>query len=68
MADDDVSMMVELLRMVRREMAAGFESVREAQSRTSETIEKLALDHEDTKQHVARLEQSAAKRRAGMRK
>lgn len=67
MADDDVSLMIGLLRMVQREMAAGFESVREEQKRCREAIDRLVLDHEDNAQRIAVLEHSA-KRRIGVKK
>lgn len=57
-------MMVELLRIVRRETAEGIESIREEQRRTREAIERLALDHEDAAQRITVLE-NAARRRIG---
>jgi hypothetical protein len=60
-------MVLELLRIVRREQGDGFESVREEQKRLRESIERLALAHEDNAQRIAVLETSA-RRRAGVRK
>jgi hypothetical protein len=68
MADDDVSMMVELLRMVRREQAEGFESIREEQKRLRESIDVDRDDRDDHAQRIAVLEQTTVKRRAGIRK
>jgi hypothetical protein len=64
MADEDASMMVNILRILRREVAEGFESLREDHKRTHEAIERLAMDHDDTKQHVAALEHAARLRTA----
>jgi hypothetical protein len=64
MGEDDPRFVVELLRIVKRDVSDGFESVREELKRIREGIERLALDHEDTAQRVAVLEQSA-RRRAG---
>ena len=64
MSDDEMN----LFRMVRREMAEGFESIREEYKRTREAIERLALLHEDVAIRVGSLEQSAAKRRAAVRR
>lgn len=68
MSEDDPRFVVELLRLVRREQADGLESIREEMKRTREAIERLAMDHRDTAQRVAVLENSAAKRRNGVRK
>jgi hypothetical protein len=63
-SDDELG----LFRMVQREMLAGFESIREELKRTREAVERVVLLQEDVLMRVDSLEQSAAKRRAGMRK
>jgi hypothetical protein len=60
--DDDSGMVVELLRIVRREMADGFESVREEQKRIREALQQHKMDHEDNAMRIASLEQGARRR------
>ena len=64
---DEAAMVLELLRIVRREQAEGFESVREEQKRIREALERHELAHEDNAQRIAVLEQSA-RRRMGVKK